>query len=52
MPVVQFGIGEGSGLCVDSSEPSITSGRSDYTLMSKKKVDCSRDPRFTKLAST
>ncbi|KAM3131354.1 hypothetical protein pb186bvf_016536 [Paramecium bursaria] len=52
MPMVEWKIGEGSGICINNAIPSITSGRSDYALMRNLKRDCARDTRFTRLANT
>ena len=52
MPLVEWKIGEGSGICINNAIPSTTSGRSDHLLMKIKKRDCARDTRFTKLATT
>ncbi|CAD8184784.1 unnamed protein product [Paramecium octaurelia] len=46
LPLVEFKIAQGDGVCRKVNERSISQGRSDYGLISDPGVDCERDPRF------
>ncbi|CAD8199597.1 unnamed protein product [Paramecium pentaurelia] len=46
LPLVEFKIAQGNGVCRKINERSITSGRSNYELISDPGYDCERDPRF------
>ncbi|CAD8099948.1 unnamed protein product [Paramecium primaurelia] len=46
LPLVEFKIAQGDGVCRKINERSITSGRSNYELISDPGYDCERDPRF------
>ncbi|CAD8108808.1 unnamed protein product [Paramecium sonneborni] len=46
LPLVQFKIAQGNGVCRKVNERSITSGRSNYQLISDPGYDCERDQRF------
>ncbi|CAK95187.1 unnamed protein product (macronuclear) [Paramecium tetraurelia] len=46
LPLVEFKIAQGDGVCRKVNDRSITSGRSNYDLISDPGLECERDSRF------
>ncbi|CAD8184786.1 unnamed protein product [Paramecium octaurelia] len=46
LPLVEFKIAQGDGVCRKVNDRSITPGRPNYELISDPGLECDRDPRF------
>ncbi|CAK95186.1 unnamed protein product (macronuclear) [Paramecium tetraurelia] len=46
LPLVEFKIAQGDGVCKKVNDRSITPGRPNYDLISDPGLECDRDPRF------